>query len=938
MGAAKEVMREVWPGSVAGWLLIVLSLTAVRSGDCQFCPGTALGANSTDAQETVLLCDGSSVTCSYRCCQGDICSYCGCSGSLTSAEQYVTDNFCNAAKTAKNLTEYCALSDTTRPGRSAAATQSCRTDAINVWSTFCYSVEVGTVGLSDKWIAGTGVKFQPGECLSVPADTDYCPKQFPSPACCAGDGTCTTRADGHSRTCAGFLAFGCCPPSPVYQNSNFYPSPALPQPTASAVPSPATRGSSPQPPPAPTTPAAVVKPRLCPGRASTNATAVTLCEGTVALCNYSCCLGDSCFHCECTSSSSSDLTVSELAAQNGICLAAEAATSEKDFCTQARTNYVTTSVPSTQQCQAHAIGVSSSLCTKFISTVPDIKVTPGSAQFSPALQALVAPSPSTAPPPDPTVQYYKAAQCLTLPVDQQYCPLDYPDIGCCNDDGTCENVKNTLGCVAGRRIACCPVNPFELPLSLRSPAARSPPSSPASTPVPQAALFCPGTAVPNAALETLTLCDGTVTTCEYSCCEGDTCYQCGCKGPLSSPETAAQAVFCTAARKAQNRTQLCGSIDADQTIIGSEACITKYARTFSRLCTPQKLQGLSSTFVPGTVISFAPDACAIVPYGTPFCPKSFPSPACCAADGSCQATADGHAGFCGAKALLGCCPPYPVLINTATFLGPMGKVAPLALAPASAIQPSTAAGLAPTGSIRPNASLASAPSAASGVISPYYCVGRAYQGPVAVTYCEGTVVTCNYRCCVGDNCFYCDCSAGVTAPEKALQDGFCVTAKSGVTGARDFCDKLNASLLGPNLPSSKACSNSAAAALTQICYPTTTGSLVTPASYAYASFYPPDNAGTLVVNDGQPNITDTVFAAEQCLVMPVAFEYCPTPFPSIGCCPGDGTCVAKLNQATNVRCNVTDTIACCPSVPAPSVALGFKQAPAPGRPGTRSCA
>ncbi|KAK9804315.1 hypothetical protein WJX72_006362 [[Myrmecia] bisecta] len=155
MAAVKELMREVWPGSMAIWLLMTLSLTAIRSAGCQFCPGTASGANITEAQETVSLCDGSSVTCSYRCCQGDLCSYCGCSGSPTSAEQYIMDDFCSAAKTAKNLTQYCGLSDPTRPGRNAAATLSGLTDANNVWFAFCSSVVFGTVGLSDTWIPNT---------------------------------------------------------------------------------------------------------------------------------------------------------------------------------------------------------------------------------------------------------------------------------------------------------------------------------------------------------------------------------------------------------------------------------------------------------------------------------------------------------------------------------------------------------------------------------------------------------------------------------------------------------------------------------------------------------------------------------------------------------------------------------------------------------------
>ncbi len=76
-----------------------------------------------------------------------------------------------------------------------------------------------------------------------------------------------------------------------------------------------------------------------------------------------------------------------------------------------------------------------------------------------------------------------------------------------------------------------------------------------------------------------------------------------------------------------------------------------------------------------------------------------------------------------------------------------------------------------------------------------------------------------------------------------------------------------------------------------------------------------------ITNYGHVHATSVSFPPSDCLLMPYDAEYCPDTLPYIGCCQTGGSCNVAIDQTSNLRCNATSTIACCPSGTGSSLVL-----------------
>ncbi|KAK9804383.1 hypothetical protein WJX72_010430 [[Myrmecia] bisecta] len=795
------------PGWTAAITLLVLSSAA--RGICQFCPGVASSASRPGAQDPISLCGGTTTACGYQCCVGDYCYSCGCKEQLTSGELAVSDLLCGAGNSAKNLVQFCTLADPAQPNATTPTTAACISELVDVYFALCSAVLTGTLGQSKTHIgSAAGLRFEPGECLRVPPDTEYCPKQFPRPACCQGDGSCTSQANGRSRLCVAFQDVACCPPYQTFSDSTF-----------------------------------------------------------VATCAYSCCLGDWCYHCDCTGS----MTFSEIALQNGFCLAASSSTTASEFCYNVEDILNRPdNAPRSLTCQSSSAVIKASICAP-TNRKDSVKVTPGGSEFSPANQVLQPPSPSAAEPPNPSQVRYPPGRCVTVPASQRYCPIAYPQLGCCALDGSCTAVPNGRVCELGDAIACC--HAIQMATS-RVPAptapGKAPARVPASTPLPSqesSGYFCIGL---EATQQLAALCDGTTTTCSYQCCSGDFCYFCGCADGLTASEAAVQARFCEAALGATNLTQFCNASslarlstsELNRKFAATDTCKSASSDVYDNMCNPSTLAGLSDTHLPTTAVSHKPGECVVVTSATPHCPKSYPNPACCdPVLGVCASQVNGRSLFCLRSGAVGCCPPYPALYSNFSSAAP-----PLPMPAASA----------PTGALPLRSGLSAPVPAPSAEAKPFFCPGHAYVADIVVTNCDGGVTTCKTRCCSGDSCFYCQCSGRVTASEQAAIDGLCIPAQTART-ALEFCTAVHNQLMGPNQPGSQACSSSSTSTYNTMCFPTLYDTIITPASYAFRALYPPDNAGTPVIPAWPVDAVS--FPPSDCLLMPYDIEYCPATLP-----------------------------------------------------------
>ncbi|KAK9812994.1 hypothetical protein WJX72_006885 [[Myrmecia] bisecta] len=94
---------------------------------------------------------------------------------------------------------------------------------------------------------------------------------------------------------------------------------------------------------------------------------LTLCDGTQAVCAYSCCVlsadVEECYYCECSGTGRRQLTISEVAAQDALCFAGELATSADEWCNLAYDNLLGDQLPVTDSCITYGADRWANVCS-----------------------------------------------------------------------------------------------------------------------------------------------------------------------------------------------------------------------------------------------------------------------------------------------------------------------------------------------------------------------------------------------------------------------------------------------------------------------------------------------------------------------------------------------------------------------------------------------